>query len=745
MQVVCAKCSRALEYSGDCPSFCAYCGQSLREVPHSTPSVTDTDATQDAGMITQVMPGPQMVAGYRLGRVLGTGGMGTVYEAEEVATGRRVALKLIKPEYAGSSDAVERFRQEGRIASMVAHPRCVFVQAVDEEAGRPYIVMELMPGHTLKEVVSEQGPLPPEEALAKILDVIEGLQAAHRLEVIHRDVKPSNCFLEADGRVKVGDFGLAKSLVRDAHITRTGAFVGTPHFASPEQIRSEPIDRQTDVYSVAATLYYLLTGQPPFAGHDSAATLARIVSEPAPPLRSLRPELSPALEQVIQRGLERDRDRRWPDLEALRQALLSLAPEPLPLEGQVKRVAAYAVDGLLFGLVYFALGAGLSALFGDGSTLHQARYALLGRGVSLLLFFLYFMVLEHRWGASLGKQALGLRVCTRQAIDLPGWGATALRTLVFLSLTHLGLLLAALLLSWDRLARTLLQDAAELDLFLAGGWNLLGIAILVSTMRARNGYLGLHEIASGTRVVQPVRPRPRDPARASGGWLVSVLHGRRMNQGTAQPAALPQRLGGFAIRGALKWTPSDKVLLGEDASLGRRAILWLRPVSAPPLPAARRDIGRRTRLRWLGSGQRGELQWDAMLAPLGSPLPEFLQSEGALAWREARLLLEELAGELAAAIADDTLPATLELAQVWVQEDGRVQLADLPLTPTPAEEKLRDGTAQERAMDLLERVAARAVQRAPRSAAARQVCERLLGVGKRYESVPQVQEDLRQS
>src|SRR5262249_18062046 len=173
--------------------------------------------------------------------------------------------------FVASNEAVERFRQEGRLASMIAHPRCVFVLAADEEAGRPYIVMELMPGSTIRDLVDQQGPLPVEQAVTKILDVIEGLQAAHRLGVIHRDVKPSNCFLEAEGRIKIGDFGLAKSLLKDAHLTRTGKFLGTPLFASPEQIRGEHVDQQTDVYSVAATLYYVLTGRAPFQGGDAAA------------------------------------------------------------------------------------------------------------------------------------------------------------------------------------------------------------------------------------------------------------------------------------------------------------------------------------------------------------------------------------------------------------------------------------------------------------------------------------------
>src|SRR5262249_48355158 len=203
---------------------------------------------------------PETVGGYRLIRRLGGGGMGTVYEAEDLSSGRRAALKLVLPEYASSPEAVQRFRREGRLASAIAHPRCVFVLAADEEAGRPYIVMELMPGDTLDDLVREKGPLPPEQAVAQILDGGGGVQEAHRLGVVHRDVKPSNCFLGADGRVKVGDFGLARSLAADARLTRTGTFLGTPLFAAPEQVKSEAVDAQSDVYSVAATLYFLLTG-----------------------------------------------------------------------------------------------------------------------------------------------------------------------------------------------------------------------------------------------------------------------------------------------------------------------------------------------------------------------------------------------------------------------------------------------------------------------------------------------------
>jgi len=231
MQLLCTNCSRVLELAGERPSFCAYCGHPLAEPKFQTPA--DFAVKFNGGPADTVGP-------YRLLRPIGSGGMGTVYEAEEAASGRHVALKLLDGDAAESPEAMRRFRQEGRLMSQLAHPNCVFVLAADEDAGRPYIVMELMPGTTLKELVAEHGPLPPEEAVAKILDVIDGLQEAHRLGVIHRDVKPSNCFLAPDGRVKIGDFGLAKQLLCDAHLTQSGTFLGTPLFASPEQIRAAP-------------------------------------------------------------------------------------------------------------------------------------------------------------------------------------------------------------------------------------------------------------------------------------------------------------------------------------------------------------------------------------------------------------------------------------------------------------------------------------------------------------------------
>jgi hypothetical protein len=743
MQVICERCSRVLEYSGDRPSFCAYCGQAL-DAAARTPNTHGADAPTLPGPPPGPWAGaeaPPAVGGYRILRRLGGGGMGAVYEAEEASSGRRVAVKIITPDLAGSADTVERFRQEGRIASMVAHPRCVFVHAVDEDAGRPYIVMELMPGETLKDLVDRRGPLPPGEAIAKILDVIEGLQEAHRLEVIHRDVKPSNCFLEPDGRVKVGDFGLAKSLVKDPHLTRTGAFVGTPYFASPEQVRGEPIDRQTDVYSAAATLYYLLAGQPPFFGSDSSATLARIVSDPPPSLRSLRPDLSPALDAVVLRGLERDRKHRWQSLEEFRQALLALTPGRLPATGLALRLAAYLIDLALVGALCQAGLVLLAVAVPGGRAWVEELPGVLFALLLVPAYLVYFVVPERVWGCSPGKALFRLRVCSPRWIDPPGWEAVGVRALLCLGLAHAAALGALTVPSF---------------LYFAPVLNALGLVVLCWPMRERDGWRGLHETLSDTRVALLSRPRGADELLSGGGWLLSLLQSRRLDRGALQAGPLPQRVGGFAVRGALKWTPGEKVLLGEDSAFGRRVFLWMRPPAEPPLDGARRDVGRRTRLRWLASGRQGDLQWDAILAPSGCPLPDYVRGEGALPWREARTLLEDLAGELSAACADGTLPRTLSPAQVWLQADGRARLADTPLRAGEEEAKGQFGGGdQERALDLLRRAAALALEGRPRpqqepaGAAraalperARAAIDRLLAAGPPYETVEQARADL---
>ena len=169
---------------------------------------------------------PRTSGGFRMLRELGRGGMGVVYEAEELSSGRRVALKVLAAELVVSGEAFERFRREARIAAAISDSRCVFVYGAHEVDGAPAIAMELVGGETLEQRLSRKEPVPIATAVRWTLEMLEGLEAAHTAGIVHRDVKPSNCFTTDDGHVKIGDFVLSRSLERDVRLTQSGALVG---------------------------------------------------------------------------------------------------------------------------------------------------------------------------------------------------------------------------------------------------------------------------------------------------------------------------------------------------------------------------------------------------------------------------------------------------------------------------------------------------------------------------------------
>jgi uncharacterized RDD family membrane protein YckC len=595
--------------------------------------------------------------------------MGTVFEAEESHFGRKVALKLVSPEIVASGEAVERFKLEGRLASAIAHPRCVFVLNADQENGRPFIVMELMQGSTLADLVQKQGPLHQADAIRKILDVIEGLREAHRLGLIHRDVKPSNCFLDDSGRVKIGDFGLSKSLVRSSELTRTGSFLGTPLYASPEQIRGETLDPRSDLYAVAATLYFLLAGRAPFQGGDAAATLARIVSDPPPPLRTFRPDIPPALERVIMKGLERNRDKRFRDLAEFQEALSAFLPARLSAAGLSFRAAAYILDVPIAKIALFSLLELVILLLARKHNLDPASALRLNVLLDALLFAFCFLLVEPRTGASPAKWLFRLRV--RQEDQSPAPALSILkRNLIFYLITTLPWSLYILTISflntsiWFPLLSTPIRLACLIPVL----W----------PMRATTGYRGLHDLLSHTCVLALPRTQQRlAPAQAR----------RRIgrDRGIARrPVGVLDSVGPYRIRGAVRWEPTRKVLAAEDSTLGREAWIVLRPRSAPPPNVARRELSRPTRPRWLSGGDQPEGRWDAFVAPAGCPLAD-LAGPGGLPWREVRPILEDLADETAAAAVDGTLPHGATLDLVWVEPDGRTQIVDpLAMDDSPA-------------------------------------------------------------
>ncbi|MEX2268321.1 MAG: protein kinase [Acidimicrobiia bacterium] len=263
-------------------------------------------------------------ARYELGHRIGGGGMADVVEAYDRKLDRRVAVKLLRD---GSSDprARERFVHEAQAAARFTHPNVVAVYDVGETGGQPYLVMELIEGRTLKEVLAEHGPLPVEQALAAGDALLAALGAAHVHGLVHRDVKPANMLIGANGRVKLADFGIAKAIQgATAGLTATGEIVGTPAYLSPEQVEGRDATPRTDLYAVGVVLYEMLAGTPPFQADQALAVALAHRDDPVPPLEAHRADLPAGLSQVIGRALEKDPERRFTDAGEMRNALKSV-------------------------------------------------------------------------------------------------------------------------------------------------------------------------------------------------------------------------------------------------------------------------------------------------------------------------------------------------------------------------------------------------------------------------------------
>ena len=327
-EMICSTCQKPLSEGTD---FCGSCGTPRASDPRGVETIKLGPTTNDQlGKTDESRTSPQdpfigliLDSKYQLLERLGAGGMGSVYRARRLHIGDDVAVKLLSRDLTRDENAIERFRREARSAAMIRHPNIVSIHdfnEADEDNGEAYIVMELVKGESLRKVLAREGHLSPERTVSLMRDVCAGVGVAHRQGLLHRDLKPDNIIVSSDTgagnreSAKVVDFGLAK--VRDAAnvsaLTQTGALLGTLYYMSPEQCRAEELDARTDVYSLGAIVYEMLSGHPPFVTSNPVGLIAKHLNE-RPPVFTQHLGIPAALAQVCFRALEKDRELRQAD------------------------------------------------------------------------------------------------------------------------------------------------------------------------------------------------------------------------------------------------------------------------------------------------------------------------------------------------------------------------------------------------------------------------------------------------
>jgi eukaryotic-like serine/threonine-protein kinase len=613
---------------------------------------------------------PELASGsmfgpYRIVAPVGRGGMGVVYAAEEVDSGRRVALKVLA---AASHDVRERerFEREGRLAASVNHRHCVFVFTATEIEGLPVIAMEMM-RETLADRLSREGPLPPAPAVDAILQVISGLREAGAHGILHRDVKPANCFVDAYGVVKIGDFGISRSQrpIEDTELPTQGQCHATPAYASPEQLRGVTLDVRADIYSVCATLYELLTGRRVFAAPDLMALLMAVANDTPIAPHVIVSAVPKGLSAIVLRGLMKRREQRFADYEVLATALAPYASTAPTAATLGRRCLAGAIDWAPLLLISLPIG----LLWG------RDWYSVLPLVTSSVAEMLYFGLSERFWAATPGKALCGLTVVQKGGAPASG-RQCAIRAITYVLIPTLPLLM--LTLASESLAKSQLlvqaighvqlpmpqktgrivasADALYIQISAASAVVLL---LMFAPARKRNGFAAIHDLVSQTRVVDR----------------------RAEKHESLSPSALPRaevdverRLGPFAVLREPVSGMGEGWRLAIDQQLRRR--VWIREAEPDRLAVspARRSIDRSTRLRWL-AGRREERQaWDAFESVDGVPLERaILQSRH---WRDVRVWLRDLARECRAQRAGDRPPRRLD--RVWILDAGGAKLVDDP-------------------------------------------------------------------
>ncbi|HEY2929006.1 MAG TPA: serine/threonine-protein kinase [Albitalea sp.] len=327
--------------------------------------------------------GPRSLVGSRVGaylitKRLGAGGVGEVFKGVDVMLKREVAIKVLRHELASDPLFLERFRHEAQIHAQLSHPNVASVHAFLHEGDTQFMVMEYVPGISLDEFVRSGGPVPAERALRIFRHALDGIEHAHRCGIVHRDIKPANIMLADSGPVKVMDFGIARALDCQEHLTRHGQVAGTAKSMSPEQIRGAQADVRSDIYSLGIVLYTLLAGRAPFEGRSDHALMKAQLEQAPPPLHALVDNVPPKVEAAVMRALEKDPSARFQTVGAFSRALdaclaeLATASPPTPDQRDAQTSSRTVVNPALADAQRLPKGGARRAAQGPGRLRHFA-------------------------------------------------------------------------------------------------------------------------------------------------------------------------------------------------------------------------------------------------------------------------------------------------------------------------------------------------------------------------------------